>query len=99
MTVRVLCLFLRVPWVCLQCVIMVVPGHTHLRFGHFIYRSALCYLLSDNSLLAVNSVNYFTILVAIADLFLVVYVGFAQSMASHPQADVQNLCISPTCFI
>ena len=29
---------------------------------------------------------YFTTLIAIADLFLVAYVGFAQSMASHPQA-------------
>ena len=32
-TVYVLCLFLAVPWVCLQCVIVVFPDHTHLLFG------------------------------------------------------------------
>ena len=30
MTVSVLCLFLTVPWVGLQCVIVAFPGHTHL---------------------------------------------------------------------
>ena len=29
MAVSVLCLFLVVPWICLQCVIVVFPGHTH----------------------------------------------------------------------
>ena len=33
MTVCGLCLFLTVPWVGLQCVIMVFPGHTHLLFA------------------------------------------------------------------
>ena len=30
--VGIMYLFLAVPWVDLQCVIMVFPGHTHLRF-------------------------------------------------------------------
>ena len=30
--VIVLCLFLVVPWVCLWCVIVAFPGHSHLRF-------------------------------------------------------------------
>ena len=29
-TINVLCLFLTVPWVGLQCVILVFPDHTHL---------------------------------------------------------------------
>ena len=33
-TVNVLWLFLAVPWVGLQCVIVVFPDHTHLRFGN-----------------------------------------------------------------
>ena len=32
--VKVLYLFLTVPWVCLQLVIMVFPDHTHLHFGN-----------------------------------------------------------------
>ena len=32
-TINVLWLFLTVPWVGLQCVIVVFPGHTHLLFG------------------------------------------------------------------
>ena len=28
-TVSILCLFLTVPWVGMQCVIVVFPGHTH----------------------------------------------------------------------
>ena len=35
-----------------------------------------------------NSVNYFAIIIAIAYLFQVGYVGFLPSMASHPQAGV-----------
>ena len=31
-TINVLWLFLMVPWVCLQCVIVVFPDHTHLLF-------------------------------------------------------------------
>ena len=30
--VRIMCLFLMVPWVCLQCVIVLFPGHTHIFF-------------------------------------------------------------------
>ena len=30
MTVSDLCLFLTVPWTGLQCVIVLLPGHTHL---------------------------------------------------------------------
>ena len=32
MTIRTLCLFLAVPWVGLQCVSVVSPGHTHILF-------------------------------------------------------------------
>ena len=32
MAVRVLCLFLTVPWVGLQCFIVPSPGHTHIYF-------------------------------------------------------------------
>ena len=32
MTVSVLLLFLGVPWVGLQCMIVVFPGHTHLLY-------------------------------------------------------------------
>ena len=34
-TVYVLWLFLAVPWVGLQCVIVVFPDHTHLLLGRF----------------------------------------------------------------
>ena len=44
--------------------------------------------MRDNSLLAVHSVSYLTMIVAIADLFKVAYVGFSPLMASHPPADV-----------
>ena len=37
-TVNVLWLFLAVPWVGLQCVIMVFPYHIHLIFGYRICR-------------------------------------------------------------
>ena len=32
-TINVLWFFLKVPWVGLQCVIVVFPDHTHLHFG------------------------------------------------------------------
>ena len=32
-TVNIMWLFLTVPWVGLQCVIVVLPDHTHLLFG------------------------------------------------------------------
>ena len=34
-TINVLWLFLMVPWVGLQCVIVVFPDHTHLLLGRF----------------------------------------------------------------
>ena len=42
----------------------------------------------DSLLLAVNSVNYFTSIIAIADLFYVANVESSPSMASHSQAGV-----------
>ena len=33
LTINVLCLFLTVPWLGLQCVIVVFPDHTHLLFA------------------------------------------------------------------
>ena len=36
----VLWLFLTVPWVGLQCVIVVIPDHTHLIFDRAIYESS-----------------------------------------------------------
>ena len=56
--------------------------------------------MSDNSLLAVNLVSYFTMIIAIADL-----VGFSLSMASHPQAGAhfrnaaKLLHLTDMCFI
>ena len=65
------------PWVGLQCgiVIHVFTGQTQFLVISSIYysqnRSALsCKLKRDNSLLTIYSVNYFTMLIAIADLFL-----------------------------
>ena len=42
LAVSVLCLFLTVPWVGLQCVIVAFPGHSHLlftveKFGNVVY--------------------------------------------------------------
>ena len=45
-TVNVLWLFLVVPWVCLQCVIVVFPNHTHLLFD--------CLAFPINSLFMLN---------------------------------------------
>ena len=42
--VMVVWLFLAVPWVCLQCVIVIFPDHTHLLF--FITRHADCHIIS-----------------------------------------------------
>ena len=42
----------------------------------------------DSLLLAVNSVNYFTMIIAIVDLFCEANVGSSPSMASHSQAGV-----------
>ena len=49
-TVNVLWLFHTVPWICLQCVIVVFPDHTHLLFHAFIpkegkrIRTSLAYI-------------------------------------------------------
>ena len=40
-TINVLCLFLTVPWVGLQCVIVVSLDHTHLLFNNIIARTCL----------------------------------------------------------
>ena len=37
MTVSVLCLYLTVAWVGLQCVIVTFPGHSHLLFDNHLY--------------------------------------------------------------
>ena len=64
MTVSVLWLFLTVPWVGLQCVIVVFPDHTHLLFcgsvklvlsGHFkIDKTKI--LMTNGSLMKVESI-------------------------------------------
>ena len=37
MTISILCLFLTVQWVGLQCEIVVVPGHVHLLFDKNVF--------------------------------------------------------------
>ena len=37
--ILIMWLFLTVPWVVLQCVIVVLPDHTHLHFGANVYWS------------------------------------------------------------
>ena len=44
MAVSVICLFLAVPWVVLQCAIAVSPGHTHLRFENPTFSVHACIL-------------------------------------------------------
>ena len=60
------------PCVGLHCV-HILPGQTHFLDISSVLQSSrsalLCKLVSDNSLLAVNSVNNFTMIIAIADLF------------------------------
>ena len=64
-----------VSWVVLLCVIVVhaFPGYTHFFVISSILRSnrsaLLCNLVIYASLLAVDSMNYLTIIIAIADLF------------------------------
>ena len=72
----IMCLYLTVSWVDLKCVIVVFPCPTHLFLVFHIYvyynlnrSTGLCNLLSDNSHLALSPVNYFTIIIAIADRF------------------------------
>ena len=43
--INVLWLFLTVPWIGLQCVIMVFPGHTHLLFNSLLRVLACWFLL------------------------------------------------------
>ena len=47
MAVKVLYLFLMVPWVGLQCVILAFPGHTHL----------LCHMLIESNMRALVLLN------------------------------------------
>ena len=44
-TVNILLLFLMVPWVDLQCVIVVSPDHTHLLFNILRFDSQKCIIL------------------------------------------------------
>ena len=44
-TVNGLWLFLTVSWVCLQCVILVFPDHTHLLFSIFRERNKIVFFL------------------------------------------------------
>ena len=48
-TINVLWLFLTVPWVGMQCMIMVFPGHTHLLFEWLIeiVGSVVCYFVGN----------------------------------------------------
>ena len=69
-----MCLFLTVPWVGLQCVIVVFSGHTHLCLGHFIYITIkIDQLFRVSCRVIIHSwqleVNYFIIIIAIANLF------------------------------
>ena len=45
MAVSVPYLFLAMPWVCLQCVIVAFPGHTHLILYHPLYISVKEYAI------------------------------------------------------
>ena len=83
----------------LQCV-LVFPGQLTFWSFHLYYnqnRSALlCKVMSDNSLLAVNSVNRLSMVIAIADLFQVTYVEFSPSngIASTSLCAFQKCCRS-----
>ena len=57
-TVKVMWLFLTVPWVGLQCVIVVFPDHTHLLFKR---KSLLLYMLCRavaNQLQSLQTINH-----------------------------------------
>ena len=45
--VSVICFFLTVPWVGLQCVLVTVPGHTHLLFDKTFTMKPITILTSD----------------------------------------------------
>ena len=47
-TINVLCLFLTVPCVGLQCVIVVLHDHTHLHFGAYVYWSKRVIIHTDS---------------------------------------------------
>ena len=47
MTESVLWLFLTVPWVGLQCVVVVIPDHIHLFFA--IYRTSMCHIKAGST--------------------------------------------------
>ena len=57
MTVSVLWLFLAVPWVALQCVIVVFPCHTDLLFVQIIIFTFLCSTLVRNTSLTKSRVD------------------------------------------
>ena len=61
-----MCLSLTVPWVGLQCVIVILSGHTYLFLGHVVYiTNNIDQLFCVSCGVAVNSFNYFTINIAI----------------------------------
>ena len=65
--VNVLCLFLTVPWVCLQCVIVVFPDHTHLLF----YAQTVCF---ENLLSSLLSLEYNTEFLKLVEILVVLFV-------------------------
>ena len=57
MTVSVLRLFLTVPWISLQCGIVVSPDHTHLLFSDTFYSGILVNFLSLQALMLNHWLN------------------------------------------
>ena len=58
MTVSVLLLFLEVPCIGLQCVIVIVPGHNHLLLFKVEIRKGMLKLMFFNFLSALNNNDY-----------------------------------------
>ena len=56
MTVSVLWLFPVVPWVSMQCVIVVFPGHTHLLFVESVWSIKMLKLNSPRTMLLAQSI-------------------------------------------
>ena len=73
--------------------IVLFPGHSHLRFGHFLFITikinqffcAFCLTVCQ----CTQTVNTLTKITAISDLFYADYVRFGEPMTSNLQADVQ----------
>ena len=71
---------------------MVFPGHTLLHFGHFLFITIRINQFFCVSCLTfcqcTQTVIFFSLVIAIADLFLVEYVRFRKPMTPNLQADV-----------